>query len=177
MCHTGKPMGIKITPAVTPLVARYVSVLGLSQKELGEKFDLSLRTAHRWTRGESLPDLGQVMRMAREVFPRDSVLAAALAEEAGTTLEALGLTAPAPPAALAAPVVVVAPQGPPPREFPPIELLVDSIVLAAMDVAPSDGSATWRTLVPTMLRAAFTRARGLGVSIVEVDDAFGARMK
>jgi hypothetical protein len=114
------------------------------------------------------------------VFPHDASLAAQLAAEAGTTLEGLGLVtppAPLPPAPHPAPppVPAVAP-GPPPRAFPPIALMVDSILLASIDAAATLGATGAREAVPTILRAAFSRARGLGLTTDEIDEALSSAM-
>ncbi len=116
--------------------------------------------------------------IAAAVFPHDASLAAQLASEAGTTLEGLGLVtppAPLPPApptpSPPAPVVV---PGPPPRAFPPIALMVDSIVLASIDAAATLGATGAREAVPTLLRAAFSRARGLGLTTEEIDEALSS---
>jgi hypothetical protein len=76
-----------------------------------------------------MPDLEHLAELARRVRPTDGSIASALATECGHTLESLGLFA-APKA-----VASTAPGGPPPRPFPPIEFLVDSILLAAGEAA------------------------------------------
>jgi len=171
-------MSIHIGPEITPLVSRTRILLGLTQKGLGERFGVSLRTAHRWELGRSYPSIAQVHQIAAAVFPHDASLAAQLASEAGTTLEGLGLVtppAPPPPAPPPAPpsAPVVAP-GPPPRAFPPIALMVDSILLASIDAAATLGATGAREAVPTILRAAFSRARGLGLTTDEIDEALSS---
>jgi len=135
-------------------------------------FRASMRTAHRWEGGEARPSIEQVQELARAVFPLDASLAEALAHEAGTTLGALGLVATrqaasAPSALPVAPVPVAGA-----RAFPPVALMIDSIVLAAVDAV--DGNAAWldtRQSVREIISAGFGRARGLGLTIEEVDAA------
>ncbi len=156
-------MPFHIGADITPLIGRARLALGLTQKQLGEVLHASMRTAHRWEGGEAYPDVEQVLKLARAVFPRDAKLAAELAQAAGTTLQAMGL-APSPPPQAAA----VAP-APPPRPFPPVSLMIDSIVLAAVEAAEG------LTAIPStpqgvrdILRAGFARAHGLGLTIEEV---------
>jgi DNA-binding XRE family transcriptional regulator len=156
-------MPFHIGADITPLVGRARRALSMTQRELGEMFHASMRTAHRWEGGEAYPSVEQVLKLARAVFPRDAPLAAELAQGAGTTLQAMGLApAPAPSPAGVAPA-------PPPRPFPPVSLMVDSIVLAAVDAAegltviPSTAQ-----IVRDILRAGFARAHGLGLTIEEV---------
>jgi transcriptional regulator with XRE-family HTH domain len=157
-------MPFQVGPEVTRLVGLTRAALGLTQRTLGEAFGASMRTAHRWEAGKSYPGVDQVQRMARRVYPVDAQLAAELAAAAGTDLQALGLVRPAPVVAAAPP----APQEPPPRPFPPVSLMVDSVVLAALEV--TDGQ-TSRQSVRDILRAGFARARGLGLTVDEVDAA------
>ncbi len=171
-------MSIHIGPEITPLVSRTRILLGLTQKGLGERFGVSLRTAHRWELGKSYPSISQVHEIAAAVFPHDASLAAQLASEAGTTLEGLGLVTPPaplppapPPPSQPAPVVV---PGPPPRAFPPIALMVDSIVHASNDAAATLGAPGAREAVPPTLRAAVSRARGLGLTTDEIDEALSS---
>jgi hypothetical protein len=167
-------MPFHISPNVTPLLSRATTALGMTQKQVGEAFGISLRTAQRWHLGGSYPNVEQVKRLAGMVFPYDPDLAEELAVEAGTTLEALGLVAP--PAPSPPPPLPAVVTGPPPRTFPPVALMVDSIFLAAIDAAQSHGpSTTPRESVPAIVKAAFARARGLGLSMAEVDDALSAR--
>jgi transcriptional regulator with XRE-family HTH domain len=150
-----------------PLLTHAMRVLGLNQRELAEKFQVSLRTAHRWTQGKSSPTVEQVRTLAADVFLHDAGLAAQLANESGSSVEALGLVVAAPPVNVASPP----PAGPPPREFPPIALMIDSVVLAGIDAATKNGAAVTRDAVPAILRAAFVRAKGLRLTIEEVEAA------
>ena len=105
-------MPFRVGPDVTPLVVRARIALGLTQKQLGEMFHASMRTAHRWEAGEAYPDVDQVQRLARAVFPADAQLAAELAHEAGTELQAMGLVVASKSEPSASP-------SPPSRPFPP----------------------------------------------------------
>lgn len=164
-----------------PLVALAQQALGLTQGALAEMFQVSRRTITRMANKKVLPTTLQLNVLARAVHPVNPGLAAQLAAEGNETLEGLGIVQPAPPPAPAAepeppappppPPVVVAPEPPPapvppPRPFPPTRLMVESIVCAAaetMQTTPSE--------VRDVLRTAFARARGLGMTIEEVDDA------
>ena len=160
-------MPFHVGPDITPLVGRARVALGLTQKQLGEMFRASMRTAHRWEGGEAYPDVDQVLKLARAVFPRDALLAAELAEQAGTTLQAMGLVTP-PPAVSPAPAASAQPA----RPFPPVRLMIDSIVLAAVDAAEGlTPSLATRQGVRDILRAGFSRAHGLGLTIEEVNRA------
>ncbi len=164
-----------------PLVTFAQKALGLTQGQLAEMFQVSRRTITRMANNKVLPTTLQLHVLARAVHPVDATLAAKLAAEGNETLESLGIVLPAPPPAPAPapeppapppppPVVVAAepppPPPPPPRPFPPARLMVESIVCAAaetMQTTPAE--------VREVLRTAFKRARGLGMTIEEVDDA------
>jgi transcriptional regulator with XRE-family HTH domain len=164
-------MPFRVGPDVTPLVGRARIALGLTQRQLGEMFRTSMRTAHRWEGGKAYPDVDQVQKLARAVFAADEKLAGELAQEAGTTLQDMGLIAtPKPESAAAA-------SPPPPRPFPPIALMIDSILLAAVEAAEGQPAAlSTREAVREILRAGFSRTRGLGLRIEEVDDALTSPM-
>jgi DNA-binding transcriptional regulator YiaG len=155
------------------LVVRSRIALRLSQKELGALMGVSMRTAHRWEAGASEPDSTQLQKLALAVLPGDGDLAAELAEAGGTTLETLRppvapVAPPEPVGAAAAPAIA-------PRAFPPVILLLDSILIAAADAADEQGGAPMpRPTVRRILGAAVARARALGLSLEEVDGALRA---
>jgi DNA-binding XRE family transcriptional regulator len=152
------------SPEVHALLGRARSLLQLSQSEMGDRFGSSRRTVSRWESGGATPGNAQIHDIVRAVHPRDAKLAAALAAETGTTLEAMGLVRPPPPPP------APGPPSPPPRPFPPIPLVVDSMVLAAMEAFdPSSPD------VRRMLRAACARARAMGLTIEEIDDALASQ--
>jgi DNA-binding XRE family transcriptional regulator len=154
--------------------------LGLTQSDLAEMFETSRRTITRMTNKKALPTCLQLHALARAVHPVNPALAAQIAAEGNQTLEGLGLVLPAPPPVVVAPepppaipppLPVVAPEPPPPpppppRPLPPPRLMVESIVCAAAETMQTTPSA-----VREVLRTAFKRARGLGMTIEEVDDA------
>jgi hypothetical protein len=147
-------------------------VLGLTHKATAELCGTSMRTAQRWSGGASLPSHAQVLTLARAVFARDAGLAEALAQEAGTSLVAMGVVPPPPP-----PVVALPPSPPPPprRPFPPVALMVDSILHAATQSAGAHAAdPTSHQAILEITLAAFARARGLGLSVEEVHDALVA---
>jgi hypothetical protein len=111
-----------------------------------------------------MPSIDHLEELTRAVFPRDRALAEELAVECGKSFEELRLVErSAPPRTIEPPTP--GPPAPPPRAFPPVALMLDSIVHAAEEAMASDGD------VRSVLRAAFARARGLGLTVEEVDDA------
>ncbi|HSY21295.1 MAG TPA: hypothetical protein VK841_04235 [Polyangiaceae bacterium] len=155
-------------PAAHALVARATSTLGLLQGDLAALLGVSRRTVQRHFASHVMPYSEHLHTLARAVYPRDAALAAELAAEGGKTLEQLGIVPPAPPPQPAPPAVPSAPV-PPPRKPPPTRLLVESIVCAAADTMQAPPAA-----VRDVLRAAFTRARGLGLTVEEIDEALRA---
>ncbi|MGD0524991.1 MAG: helix-turn-helix transcriptional regulator [Polyangiaceae bacterium] len=165
MRHSSLHMPFLPSPDCVAHVVRAQMALGLGQGELADKLETSRRTVTRWIARESVPSTGQLQTLARLVHPVNPAVAAELATHGGTTLVALGLERLAPSAEAPAPSTTTAPS-PPPRPFPPARLMVESIVCAAaeaMGVVPSG--------VRGVLRAAFARARALGLTTEEVDDA------
>jgi DNA-binding XRE family transcriptional regulator len=162
------------------LLGRSRDALHVTQKQLADLLSVARRTVGRWEGRESTPTEEQLRRLARAVHPRDADLALEIAIEAGTTLEALGLVAPAPatpaappPPPVAAPAAIVVP---PARPFPPVDLVVDAIVhVAAQALEEQDAGRDPIGTVTAILRAAFARGRRLGLTIAEVDEALGSR--
>lgn len=156
------------TQATAALLVRSRLALNLTQIELANMLGVARRTVGRWEGCESTPSVGELRQVARAVHPKDAALAAGLAAEGGTTLEALGLVTPAPSAAHA-------PQGavtPNDRPFPPVELMIDSVVhVAAKALDEHDGRGDSTSMVRAVLLAAFARARGLGLTVNEVENA------
>jgi len=148
---------------VSSAVVRARIALGITQKELGDMFGASTRSAGRWEAGRAYPTIEQIHQLARAVFPKDPRIAAELAAEGGTTLEALGLVA-------RTKTVGASPAAPAPRAYPPIGLVIDSVVLAALDAAAShtESPLREREAVLDILRAGATRAQGLGLCIDEL---------
>jgi hypothetical protein len=56
------------------------------------------------------------------------------------------------------------------RPYPPTRLVIDSVVCAAAEALGTPPAA-----VRPVVQAAFARARGLGVSVDEVDDALSGK--
>jgi transcriptional regulator with XRE-family HTH domain len=142
-------------PDVHRLVVEAQIALGLSQERLGKMLGASRRTVTRWAASQSLPSLAQLHAIARAVHPADPVLAAKIAEEGGETLESLSIVAPG--------SLVPAPA---PRPFPPTRLVVEAVVCAVAETMQASPAAA-----RDALRAGFARARALGLSVEEVDDA------
>jgi transcriptional regulator with XRE-family HTH domain len=131
--------------------------LVLSQRDVADLVGVSRSTVQRLTAGRARLSHRQLSVLAKATFPKDQALAARAASLAGTTLEALGLVAPRPP-----PETVAAPPG---ASLGPH--VADSVLCAAaeaMKVPPQD--------VRPILRAAFARARDLGLTVEMVAEAF-----
>jgi transcriptional regulator with XRE-family HTH domain len=159
------------------LVGRARIALGLSQKELGELCGASLRSAHRWEGGASGPSRGQFVTLARAVFLVDEKLSGQLAQKGGSSLLEMGLVQPPAPA-VAAVLSLPAPAAPPARPFPPVALMIDSILVAASDGAESRGlGVVPRDALREVLHAAFARAKALGLTLDEVNEALAASDK
>lgn len=143
------------------LIIRAQMTIGMLSKDVAELVGVSARTVQRWSANQSHPTTRHILIIARATYPKDPALAAQLAAEGGQTLESLGLVPPPLPAPPPSP-----PVGPPPRAFPSTRLVVDSVVCAATEALQSGPSD-----VRGVLRSAFARARALGLSVEEVDDA------
>jgi DNA-binding XRE family transcriptional regulator len=137
--------------AITALTLSARSVLGLTQETLGALVGSSRRTIQRWDARQAQPSELELSKLAIAVFPHDATLAQKLAHAADATLESLGLAAPARQPA------------PPPARMPH---LVDTVVCAAAEalgVSPPG--------VRPVLLAAFRRAREVGLSVEDVEQA------
>jgi transcriptional regulator with XRE-family HTH domain len=133
---------------VSALFFRARRALRVTQVDLAQMLGASRRTGQRWDAGQSYPSVSQLTELAKAVYARDPALASEVAVSVGTTVDALGLAAPAAPPAVPA----------------PIESIVDSVVCAAaeaMDALP-------RAVRPALM-AAFARARELHLSIEDVE--------
>jgi DNA-binding XRE family transcriptional regulator len=126
------------------------SVLGLNQQTLAKMLGLSRRTIQRWDSNRSDPYALHLGRMAVAVHPKDPVLAARIAERAGTTLEGLGIAPP--PARVEVPAKAI-PDAPPALSPAMKGHLVDAVVCAAAD-AISAPPATVRPVLLAALRKA-----------------------
>ncbi len=117
--------------------------LSLSQRELATIIGSSRSTVQRFHAGRNWLSSSQFEMLTRAVFPKDQALAERAADQAGTTLEAMGLRAPAPPP----PIPVVAPPVPPAR--PPSPHVAESVLCAAAEAM---------NLPPQAVRAALRAA-------------------
>jgi len=138
------------------LVSRAQKALGMPHRLFGDALGASERTAARWAAGHSALTVTQLCTLATLVHPHDPELAAALAASSGETLESLGIVA-----AAAAPKTTLAPH-----------LIADLIVCAAADALGTAPSAARGALL-----AAFSRAREMGLSVADVEQALAARVK
>jgi hypothetical protein len=138
-------------PELLGLLAKAHDALKLTQRELGERLEVSLRTVSRWYTGGTLPGAHVVARLAHAVYPVDAELAEQLMAVATSELTGLGLAPPEPlPIAKA-----------PPRATP---RAVDGVVCAAceaMDASP-------RAVRPALL-AAVRAARDLGMTLDDLE--------
>jgi transcriptional regulator with XRE-family HTH domain len=145
---------------VRRLVIEAQLTLGITQLEMARMLGCSRRTVSRCAARRSAPGQSDLLALARAVHAKDPSLAAKLAHEGSQTLESLGLVKPAP----AMPAVTVPAAHV--RPFPPTRLVVESVVCAAAEVMQASPAT-----VRGALRAAFARARGLGLTVEEMDDA------
>jgi hypothetical protein len=155
------------------LIAKSQLALGLPHREFGPLLRSSQRTAERWATKRSQPTRSQLLELTRHVHARDPALAAALAAALGGSLEELGIVPPPQPAPPAPPIVSPSPAPPPPALPPPPppppvppEALAEFVVCAtadALDLVP-------RVIRPA-LRAAFVRARDLGLDVAAIAEA------
>ena len=130
-------------------------LLMVSQGKLGEMLGSSQRTGQRWDTGRARPSNEQLHHLAGLIHPKDAELAKRIASAGGATLEQLGIVRPPPP-----------PPPPPPPFTPDPEHMVDTIVCAA-----ADAMAMTPEGIRPALRAAFRRARLVGLSVETVDAA------
>lgn len=143
--------------------------LGLNQAQLADLLETSKRTVQRWETKRADAPSQTLATLAAHVHPHDAETAAELAAAIGQTLESLGLVAPpAPPPPAVAPPPAPAP-GPPPM---PRDLAVDAVVCVA-----SDAMGVMPAAVRGGLLAAFRRARQLGLSCDEVEQALAGAAK
>jgi transcriptional regulator with XRE-family HTH domain len=145
--------------ATAALLKRMRRSLELSQGDVARLLGLVPRTIGRWETCESNPGDHDLRRLAVAIHPRSEGFARELAEDGGTTLEALGLP-------VAAPVA-------PARAFPPVALVVDAIVFAAAEAIAQQGGEPL-SAARAALRSGIARARVLGLTLEEVDDALAA---
>ena len=140
------------------LLARCMEAAQLLQRDLASLLGVSERTVHRWLNGRSgMVSADQIHALARAVHAGDPALARELAASVGTTVEALGLVAPAVAPALPPPAAATLAVAPLAAALS--AALIDSIVFAAADL---------QDLPPRQVRplvaAAFARAHALGLS-------------
>jgi hypothetical protein len=147
---------------VAVLVSDAMKALGMTQEQFGYALGASLRTAQRWATGRATPYESNLRILAKLLHPTNRPLAVEIAAHIHETLETLGIETPTP----ATPSPVVPPQVPPSPPRPPTNLVVESVVCAAADTLqmPPGG-------VREALRSAFARARALGLTVAEVDEA------
>ena len=130
------------------LYVRTRRALGLLQREVAAIVGRHQRTIARWEAGSAYIYEEDWRKLAVVAYPKDAELAATLAAAGNTTLEALGLVAPAPPAR--------APAAAPAH-------LVDSVVCAAAEAMNMPPQA-----VRSSVQAAFERAAALGLGLDDV---------
>ena len=134
----------------------------MSQAEFGPALGWSHRTAVRWDRGRAVPPEDSLHKLASLLAPVDRDLAAEVAVAAGETLESLGLA----PKPVVPPVVEKA--GPRVTNGD----LTDAVVCSVSDASDLPP----RALRP-LLHAAFARARALGLTVEQVEEALRARVE
>ena len=143
--------------------------LGLNQAQLGELLGSSKRTVQRWETKRSYMSPEERVKLAAHVHPHDAETAAELVATIGQTLESVGIVVPPVPPPPPPPPPPPAPAGPPPM---PRHLAVDAVVCVASEALGAVPSA-----VRGPLLAAFRRARELGLSCDEVEQALDAALR
>jgi len=141
-------------------IMRARRALNLSQSGLGRLCGASRKTAARWEWGKSPPTPDVVLTLARAVYEVDREVAKLLAFQFGKTLVDLGLEKPPATPAPAPPTPA------PVRASPPVHLMVESVVCAAAEALDTKPQA-----VRDVLRAAFSRARAMALTVEDVDAA------
>ncbi len=143
--------------------------LGMSQGELADAMGISRRTIIRWTKGHTSPVEVEIRRLASLVRDADDDLADELLAAARLEPDPPPPPPPPPPPAppepppvMAPPPVVAPPLLPEPARPAPAHV-TDSILCVAADAA----NMVPRAILPA-IRAAFARARELGVGVDEV---------
>jgi transcriptional regulator with XRE-family HTH domain len=141
------------------------NALGMSQAEFGPALGWSHRTAVRWERGRAVPLDTSLHRLASLLLPIDRDLAEEVAVAASETLESLGL--------VPAPVVEPAPDAKK-AALPRVTNgdLADVVVCAVADASDLPP----RALRP-LLHAALVRARALGLTIEQLEEALRVRVE
>jgi transcriptional regulator with XRE-family HTH domain len=178
-------MPFRPDPRSTPLLlGRARRVVGMSQRQMADALGVARRTIARWEAGNTNIGIPELQSLAALVHPADASLAAEIVAETGTTIEELGLAPPVTPppgdaaahllpAASPSPAVATAPAGSRPRAFPPVELTIDSVLYVAVKALQDAASGDPESTVQAVLRAAISRARGLGLTLEEVERGLG----
>ena len=138
------------------------AALGMSRDELAAAVESSFRTVGRWERGQSLPTDAHVVAIVRLLHPVDRDLAEYAASLILETLVSLGLEQPRPPPP---------PPGPPPRPQTSPADLTDIVVCAAAEASRGTPADLWAPLL-----AAFRKARLIGLTYEEAEEALAARI-
>lgn len=142
------------TMTVPQMMYRMQTLLGISQRKLGDLMGVSSRSIIRYYKGGATLLPSTYEALARAVHPKDPSFAAYLATFTGKTLVQMGLERPpAPPP----------PPLPPPRPMPTREHLVDSILCVAADALQT----TPRAMRPGVT-AALQRMIAVGLTAEEV---------
>jgi hypothetical protein len=156
----------------------------MTQREFADAVGSSLRTVARWEDGKSSAFGTQYHRLAALLYPLDPAMARDAARAGGTTLEQLGIVAPAPPIEsvvaipVAPPAPTVAPPAPttPPAPPLPVRLLVDAVVCsvaAALETAA--GAPVTLAHARAATAAALTSARDLRLDLDAAIDVIAPR--
>jgi DNA-binding XRE family transcriptional regulator len=173
-------MGFVAVRSVQELLIKARLKLGLTQREMADRMQSSLRTVTRWEAKRATPADFHYHRLAALLYPHDANLAHDAAFAGGTTPERLGLVPPPAPASppveppAAPPAAPVAPPAPAPPPLPP-RLLVDSVVCAVAEALEAlDGAPVPLQRARVAVAAAFVRAGELGLSTADAASVFTA---
>jgi ribosome-binding protein aMBF1 (putative translation factor) len=151
-------MARRLARPLKHLVLDARNALTMSQAQLGPALGWSHRSAVRWESGKAVPSEDALRKLASLLAPIDADLAAEAAAAVGETLESLGLL-PMPVVEKAAPRVTDGD-------------LADAVVCAVGDVTDLPP----RALRP-LLHAAFARARALGLTVEQLEEALRVRVE
>jgi hypothetical protein len=131
--------------------------LHLNNRELAELLLVSRKTITRWFKKGAGIGPAHMGKLALHVYANDPALAARIRAHAEQGAARIGV--PPPP-----PLPVPPPPPPPPAPPAPTRVLLDSVVCAAHDAMAASSGA-----LRPVLRAAFGRARELGLSVDDVE--------
>ena len=134
-----------------------------TQRDLADLLGVTRRTVSRWQSGDSAIGTSELQKLARAVHEVDPSLASEIAAEGGTTVHEMGLAVAKGPAGATAQALA--------RPFPPVELLLDGVLHVGVQALTDSQNAPPLETVKAIVRATVARARGLGLTLEEIEEA------